>query len=62
MKQTLVLLIEIRTKTISFGRFLRKKFVQEIAKVEESYDCNLETLGEKTINQSKKDSISQMEI
>lgn len=48
------LLIEIRAKTISFGSYVKKKntskakkLIQEIARLEENYDFNLETLEEK---------------
>lgn len=48
------LLIEIRAKTISFGSYVKKKntskakkLIQKIARLEENYDFNLETLEEK---------------
>lgn len=48
------LLIEIRPKTIFCGSYVKKKnvnkekkIIQEIARLEENYDFNLETLEEK---------------
>lgn len=53
------LLIEIRAKTISFGSYVKKKntskakkLIQEIARLEENYDFNLETLEKIRVNKT----------